>query len=261
MISRIRQKLGPAGFIVAIVALVAALAGGAYAASGALTGKQKKEVEKIAKKFAGVPGKDGAPGATGPAGAAGKDGANGKAGADGKAGLDGKSVELGTAAPADCKFGGTTVQVAGEPPATKKFVCNGETGYSETLPSEATETGTWWFVGNGEEVAAAPISFPIPLSAADAAAITVNVWRESKPTKPAACTGTPDAPEAEAGALCLYVPTAAESVGFAITAEKVLKPSLAEPGVGTSGALLRTDGFISAEKYMGGSFAITAPAP
>lgn len=257
MISRIRQKLGPAGFIVAIVALVAALAGGAYAASGALTGKQKKEVEKIAKKFAGVPG---ATGPAGAAGAAGKDGASGKAGANGKDGANGKSVEFGAApTPEECEFGGVTV-VAGEPPS-KKPVCNGETGYSAELPPEATETGTWWFEGNNEEIAGAPISFPIPLSVADAAAITVNVWRESKPTKPAACLGTPDAPEAEAGALCLYVPTAAESVGFAITAGQVFKPSLAEPGVGTSGALLRTDGFISAEKHMGGSFAITAPAP
>ncbi|MBA3867401.1 MAG: hypothetical protein H0X42_13840 [Solirubrobacterales bacterium] len=49
-ISRIHQKLGTAGFIISIVALVAALGGGAYAASGGLSGKQKKEVEKIAKK-------------------------------------------------------------------------------------------------------------------------------------------------------------------------------------------------------------------
>ncbi|HVV72142.1 MAG TPA: hypothetical protein VHI52_11700 [Verrucomicrobiae bacterium] len=56
-IQRIHQKLGTAGLIVAIVALVAALAGGAYAAGGGLSGKQKKEVTKIAQveaeKFAG----------------------------------------------------------------------------------------------------------------------------------------------------------------------------------------------------------------
>ena len=50
MISRIHSKLGTAGFIVAIVALVAAL-GVALAASG-LNSKQKKEVKKIAKQFA-----------------------------------------------------------------------------------------------------------------------------------------------------------------------------------------------------------------
>ena len=52
MLTRIHRKLGTAGFVISIVALVAALGGGAYAASGGLTGKQKKEVEKIAKKYA-----------------------------------------------------------------------------------------------------------------------------------------------------------------------------------------------------------------
>lgn len=68
-----REPFGKAGLTVAVVALVFAMIGGAYAA-GTLTGKQKKEVEKIAKKFAGKngsagqpgsPGKDGSPGAAG----------------------------------------------------------------------------------------------------------------------------------------------------------------------------------------------------
>ncbi|MCW2987260.1 MAG: hypothetical protein JWM24_198, partial [Solirubrobacterales bacterium] len=51
---RLREPFGKAGLTVGVIALVMALVGGAYAA-GALTGKQKKEVEKIAKKFAGKP--------------------------------------------------------------------------------------------------------------------------------------------------------------------------------------------------------------
>jgi hypothetical protein len=66
-IRKVHEKLGTAGFIISIVALVAAMGGGAYAASGGLTKKESKEVEKIAKKYAGKyagkPGADGADGA------------------------------------------------------------------------------------------------------------------------------------------------------------------------------------------------------
>ncbi len=175
MISRIRAQLGPAGFAIAVVALVAALAGGAYAASGglSLTGKQKKEVKKIAQAEAKKAQGTGPAGPQGPAGAAGKDGANGKDGTNGIDGTDGaagKSVEVGTATSGptgECKDGGATVQVAGEP-STKKFVCNGETGFTETLPPGETETGTWATGVGGEEVPDqyVPISFPIPLEAA-----------------------------------------------------------------------------------------------
>ena len=72
MFSRMHNKLGTAGLLVAIVALVFAMVGGAYAAKGALTGKQKKEVTKIAKKYAGKPG---AQGPQGPAGLVGPKGA------------------------------------------------------------------------------------------------------------------------------------------------------------------------------------------
>ena len=82
-ISRIHQKLGTAGFVISIVALVAAMGGGAYAASGGLNGKQKKEVEKIAKKYAGKPG------AAGPAGSNGSNGAKGDTGATGAEGKQG----------------------------------------------------------------------------------------------------------------------------------------------------------------------------
>ena len=58
-IRAIREPFGTAGLIVACVALVLALTGAAFAAAG-LTGKQKKEVEKIAKKYAGKPGAAGA---------------------------------------------------------------------------------------------------------------------------------------------------------------------------------------------------------
>jgi hypothetical protein len=99
LISRIHNKLGTAGFVVAIVALVAALSGAAVAAQQGLNGKQKKEVKNIAKQFAGKPGPagpQGATGATGPAGANGKDGTNGTNGKDGTNGTNGKDGTFST---------------------------------------------------------------------------------------------------------------------------------------------------------------------
>jgi hypothetical protein len=104
-IRAIREPFGKAGLTVAICALVLAMVGGAYAA-GALSGKQKKEVEKIAKKYAGKTGSAGSQGPAGPAGAKGDTGTNGK---DGTNGTNGKE---------------------------------GTIGFTETLPSGKTETGT-----------------------------------------------------------------------------------------------------------------------
>lgn len=47
MFSKFEQRFGTAGLVVAIVALVFAMVGGAFAATG-LTSKQEKEVKKIA---------------------------------------------------------------------------------------------------------------------------------------------------------------------------------------------------------------------
>ncbi len=173
MLQRFRQRFGTAGLVVAVIALVAALGGTALAAKGALTGKQKKEVEKIAKKYAGKPGAagpagaPGAPGAKGDAGApgsAGKDGANGTNGTNG---TNGKNVVL-TAEPkgVNCADAGTKVEVQGEP-ATKKYVCNGTTGFTETLPPGETLTGNWDatdYVPDKTTGLTYAISYPIPLA-------------------------------------------------------------------------------------------------
>jgi hypothetical protein len=145
MIHRIHQKLGTAGFLIAIVALVAALGGTALAAKGALTGKQKKEVTKIAKQYAGKPGAAGAAGPTGAAGPKGDTGAQGpvgKEGPQGKEGIQGKQGIQG---------------IQGVP---------GTTGFTDTLPSGKTETGVWTAaIPPTSEFFEyrVPISFPIPL--------------------------------------------------------------------------------------------------
>jgi len=134
MLTRIHQRLGTAGFVISVVAMVVALSGGAYAASGGLTGKQKKEVEKIAKRVGGKPG---APGAAGPAGTPGSAGAKGDAGAAGTPGAPGKEGSRG--------------------PEGSPWTMGGN------IPSGTTVSGTWSATAAGEYGGApvANISFPL----------------------------------------------------------------------------------------------------
>jgi hypothetical protein len=291
MVSRIHQKLGTAGFIIAIVALVAAMGGGAYAAKGALTGKQKKEVQKIAKKEAkkeakkfAKAGPAGATGPAGPAGSKGGDGAQGPTGPQGAKGdkgdpgVNGASVTSRNATVAECLEGGTAFEVNGLPAGK---ACNGGQGQDgergepwapeSQLPPSATETGVFAASGTYEPFAkaVATASFTVPLSEGDAEAISEEVSGAFPNIHVLAigedetdeCPGTADAPAAAAGQLCVY--TTEKSGLFGTEAIAVSPPSSAfetgEGGVGTSGAVIfgvksNTAGFAQ----IGGSWAVTA---
>jgi hypothetical protein len=240
MLNRIHQKLGTAGFIISIVALVAALGGGAYAASGGLNGKQKKEVEKIAKKFAG---KTGAAGATGPAGAQGPEGAPGKDGSNGANGAPG---------------------AAGSPGA------KGEPGPLVTqVPSKKTLTGAWSVGGEGAQLLAS-ISFPFPVSPAPTSVIIresrqLALVVESTGLKEvlageeaieAFCPGSAASPEAEPGFLCVY--TEREESGTEVGFE------LALVGAGWAnpseyGASVPVKNVSGEAKLAKGTWSVTAP--
>lgn len=203
MFSLLRNRFGIPG-VIAVIALVFAMIGGAYAASKGLTSKQKKEVTKIAKKYAGKPGATGPQGPAGPAGANGKDGANGQNGANGK---DGKSVVTGIATPAECPDGGITVEVQGS--GVKKKICNGKTGFTETLPSGMTETGTWVALGEAASQEGVDYSFAIPL-AAPLDGAHVHFFSDTVAGGApggdfgATCTGSTTNPTAPSGHLCVY---------------------------------------------------------
>jgi hypothetical protein len=251
MLSRLHSKLGTAGFIISIVALVAALGGGAYAASGGLSGKQKKEVEKIAKKSAGKPGAQGpagTPGANGTAGALGKDGAEGKQGPEGKAGSSATVVSLNPGN-AHCLEGGSEFKVG---PGTPSYACNGEEGLEGpqgeegspwvdggVLPPGQSETGTWLagpYGGSLPAAVKASISFPIPVEGEPA---LTYVAAGSEPT--AGCPGTVEDPQAAPGNLCVY-----ELGGFGLEFREVIDPVSGESWAeepanykaGSSGSLL-----------------------
>jgi len=263
MFTRIHRQFGTAGLVVAIVALIAALAGGAYAAQSGLNSKQKKEVKNIAKQFAGKQGPKGDPGpagANGAPGAAGKEGPQGKEGKEGPKGDDGddgaagKSAEVtpfdGETEPAGnpCNgFGGDEVEVEGSAdPAT--IICNGETGFTDTLPPGKTETGSWAGMLPSSEFVFAPISFTIPLAAEPASHVAPD----------ANCPGTVDNPKAAPGHFCLYI----GSKSGTVTAPVLTAPDSAgaPSGVTKNGTLVEMEG--PAGTFGFGTWAVTgATAP
>src|SRR5262245_14606591 len=97
MSQRLRERSSSrAALIVGVLALVLAVVGGAWAASGGLSVQQKKEVKKIAKKFAGKSGAVGPVGPQGPKGDPGTPGAMGEKGDQGIPGEPGKDGKDGT---------------------------------------------------------------------------------------------------------------------------------------------------------------------
>jgi Collagen triple helix repeat (20 copies) len=232
-IRTVGEPFGTAGLIVAMIALVAALGGSALAANGALSGKQKKEVEKIAKKFSGKPGPAGATGPAGPAGGPGKEGSAGKEGTSGKEGTAGKAGTDGT------------------------------TGFTKTLPSGQTETGAWTLEQPALElpeenpVPYTSVSFSIPLAAELDEEHVVLLGEGKEGTEhEAECPGSTEEPLAAKGYLCVYT-TIEQDVSSAF-----LQPpaSLSTKGAGTNGAIIRVNPTTEEEPLIGvGSWAVTAP--
>jgi hypothetical protein len=198
MFHQLHKHLNPATAL-AFVALVFAITGGAFAATGGngshatLTASAAKAKPKSKTGprgpagpkgaigptgAAGATGAIGPTGATGPGGPQGSPGTNGSNGEPGAPGANGKSVlskeeKKGTAG-IHCPEGGSNFEVEGS--GKKTYACNGEKGVlhpGETLPAGATETGTWFAndVRRGKKaelgllIAAAVISFPVELAA------------------------------------------------------------------------------------------------
>ena len=159
MFQRLRkpEPFGKAGLTVAVLALVLAMVGGAWAAAG-LSSKQKKEVKTIAKSFQGS-GPAGSAGAAGPAGPAGPAGGQGKEGPQGKEGKQGPAGAQGPKG--DTGAQGPQGNPGPQGPQGEPWTAGG------TLPSGKTETGTWTFgvtTNSTPLLATAGISFPIPLA-------------------------------------------------------------------------------------------------
>ncbi len=302
MLERLRMHLGSAGLVVAIVALVVASVGGAYAAkkadkemASASATKKGPRGPKGPKGAKGAPGATGPAGPQGPAGANGKDGANGANGKDGTSGTAGSSVTAAKLNPgnANCADGGSEFKAG----ATTTFACNGAEGEAGeegekgekgdegspwtlggTLPSGATETGTWGFgpmlasqvpfVSEAAEPTEAEenrefaekieslnnplrvmISFAIPL-AEKLPDPQVHYLDQGYPTGASAeeienCPGSAADPQAKKGHLCVYVANRSAAFpdpeGSFVQSTVPLDPvneGGTKPGASTTGAYL-----------------------
>ncbi len=201
MFSKIRRHFN-AATAMAFVALVFALTGGAFAATGggsspsrvgargptATTAKAKAKAKTKAgpRGPAGPAGKTGAAGPAGPAGATGPGGPQGNAGTNGSDGINGTNGTNGTSVSAktiatsesECAGnGGVKLTPGGS-------ICNGKTGFTSTLPSGKTETGTWGFSAETKQgFFITAVSFPIPL-AEPLAGSEVHFVGPKKPLRP-----------------------------------------------------------------------------
>jgi hypothetical protein len=191
MFSGIRARMTYAN-VVATVAMVFAMTGGAYAASKVLITSTKQIKPSVLASLKGKAGANGAPGAAGPAGSGGLQGPVGAAGPKGDTGATGATGATGPAGPKGA---------AG---------AAGQTGFTETLPKGKTEKGVW-SINHREQVSGfsrnfVPISFAIPLAAEGEAFYIDYTEQQTKGelVKESGCTGSASEPTAPEGKLCIY---------------------------------------------------------
>jgi len=229
LFARAQKRFGSAGLVIAVLALVAALCGAAFAAGG-LTKPQEKRVKQLVKKYSkpGPQGPAGAQGTQGPKGDAGSKGDTGPEGKAGKPGEDGASGE-----PGFCSLGN---------PECK-------------LPPGATLIGSWAAGVPGSSEAAVEceatcqaitaISYPLRVEGVSEEIQYVEGETEK-------CPGTVNSPEAQPGYVCVY-----KGGGF----------NTGEPAYGStrdysSGLVMRFEHEnLEAELRAFGTWAVTAPCP
>jgi hypothetical protein len=250
MYRRFHDRFGTAGVIIAVIALVAALSGSAIAAGG-LNKATKKLIKKESKKFSKQESKKFAkkfckrlckPGPAGPAGPVGPVGPAGPAGANGAKGATGPTGPTGT-------FG------------------------SAPLPSGETLTGQWSVFFNEAEKVSVTASYPIRVEPApsilvytfadEATAYAFNPatgeelqTTEENPELLTNCPGNAANPEAEPGAVCVYVGT--EQVEASGLFSLFFDPETGASPDPTSGAIFPLNHGTSPEGLVAGSWAVTA---
>jgi hypothetical protein len=267
---RVRKHLTPSTAI-AFIALIFAITGASFAATGAGSGggggnthsftasasKAKPKTKAGPRGPAGPKGATGATGATGAAGATGPGGPQGTAGANGTNGTNGEKGTTGATGPEG--------PVGPEGPTGPAGVIHP----GLTLPSEASETGMWsitipkglGFLG-GASAGLSPISFAVPL-ATTLSATNVKVEPEDyEGTEPQCPNDTkkereeeelaqekPQVAKAAPGFLCVYTD---ENPG------ELIKPEAHEGNITPNGVVLTA---ISTEEgyYAQGTWAVTAP--
>lgn len=233
MFSKMYNRIGVPGLL-SVIALVFAMAGGAFAAghSGGKVG-QAGEFERAKTK--GKRGPKGATGATGAQGPIGPQGSVGPAGSVGPIGPTGPTGSQG---------------IQGLPGE------DGEEGSPWTelgvLPPGKTETGAWAVRSTTDSAGAvSAISFTLPLPEALDENHVHIMAKEATPTSE--CPGTAAKPQAAPGHLCVYI-------GFLGLGdvEEIKAPSTSTPGADVSGAFVGVTAS-SNFAFASGNWAVTAP--
>ncbi|HEY1451131.1 MAG TPA: hypothetical protein VGF47_09265 [Solirubrobacteraceae bacterium] len=173
---RIRRRLSYAN-VVATLALLFAMSGGALAANHYLVNSTKQINPKVLKKLRGVRGARGSTGQAGPTGAQGAKGVAGPKGSDGAKGDHGDRGEQGK---------------PGDP---------GLSALSD-LPSGDSESGTWGLStvgGKAGETMETSASFPIPLEEGAPSGQVITTEVKAPVTH---CSGPG---HADKGFLCIYI--------------------------------------------------------
>jgi Collagen triple helix repeat (20 copies) len=244
MIGRLGNRITYAN-VAATLALVLAMSGGAYAATKYVITSTKQIKPSVRAQLKGnsgarrAAGALGAPGAQGPAGGAGTAGKEGALGKDGKEGPPGPKGETG--------------------PKGEK----GLTGFTETLPSKKTETGSWTDqvppkaeTDGREAIAFSSISFAIPLASALNGSHVFYV--EPEAVAPEQCPGTVTEPAAAAGDLCLYGAFVTLVPAFGVIHDSSNSEFTAQ-GAAQTGAVLTFLAEGEGGGFAYGTWAVTAP--
>ncbi len=260
MLATIRKRFTYTN-VIATLALVFAMSGGAYAAHRYLITSTKQISPKVLKALQGKRGPVGLPGPAGlqgSAGAAGAKGEKGDPGTNGKDGTNGESVAMTAATKTQCKEGGVAFTAGGK----TETACNGSPWTAGgTLPKGKTEKGEWsvsvpahYPGGVSPSIVITSLSFTIPLATAPTGHyINVNGKEvienpsTGKPEEvtPTGCPGNAEEPQAEPGNLCVYARAESAAPSLMQVIPAAFGASIAGSG-GEPGGLL------------GGSWAVTA---
>jgi hypothetical protein len=161
-----------------------------------------------------------------------------------------KEGKLGT-----CEHGGSEFSSA----SGKTYACNGQTGFTSTLPKGDTETGAWALqsskVTESPETVFTAISFSIPLlvSFDEQHALFVEPGSSAHEAE---CPGSAANPKATPGNLCVY---AQKVTKLSLIAVGPAAGELGEGGASTSGALILMSTTPGEEGFAYGTWAVTAP--
>jgi hypothetical protein len=222
MLSRMQSKLGTAGLVTALIALVLAMTGGAYAAKGVIITKLSQISPSVQKKLKGKQGAVGPVGPAGPQGAAGSPGAKGDTGARGPEGPEGPQGKDGPAGPTETK-----------------------------LPSGKTLTGTWEL--NDINLPVIWVNFSFPLRVEPNLFQTASGEPEYISESDSAstnCPGDVEHPEALPGHICIYAGIESNVIDGEV--------NFAEDG--SSGFVRKFEAVDSTERsFARGTWAVTAP--